>query len=168
MAIAGLAGLAVADDQLALATADRRHRVDRLDAGLQRLVHGLAAHDAGGLDLHAALFGADEVAVAVDRVTERVDDAAEHAVTDRHRQDAARGPHGLALFDLVDVAEDDGADRELVEVQGETHGAVFELQEFVHGCVGQAADSGDAVADGRRHARRCGPRPRARSLRGWS
>jgi hypothetical protein len=36
----GLAGLAVADDQLALAAADRDHRVDRLDAGLQRLVTG--------------------------------------------------------------------------------------------------------------------------------
>ena len=32
----GLAGLAVADDQLALAAADRDHGVDRLDAGLER------------------------------------------------------------------------------------------------------------------------------------
>ena len=38
----GLAGAAVADDQLALAAADRDHRVDRLEAGLQRLGHGLA------------------------------------------------------------------------------------------------------------------------------
>ena len=52
----GLAGLAVADDQLALATADRGHRVDRLDAGLERLVHRLAADDAGRLDLHAAVL----------------------------------------------------------------------------------------------------------------
>ncbi len=49
----GLAGLAVADDQLTLATTDRDQRVDRLDAGLHRLVHRLAAHDAGRLDLHA-------------------------------------------------------------------------------------------------------------------
>ena len=34
----GLAGLAVADDQLALAAADRDHRVDGLDPGLQRLM----------------------------------------------------------------------------------------------------------------------------------
>ena len=33
----GLAGRAVADDQLALAAADRDHRVDRHDAGLHRL-----------------------------------------------------------------------------------------------------------------------------------
>ena len=38
----GLAGLAVADDQLALAAADRHHRVDRLEAGLHRLRHRLA------------------------------------------------------------------------------------------------------------------------------
>ena len=50
----GLAGLAVADDQLALAAADRDHRVDRLDAGLHRLVHRLAGDDAGRLDLDLA------------------------------------------------------------------------------------------------------------------
>ena len=63
----GLAGLAVADDQLTLATTDRRHRVDRLDAGLHRLVHGLTTHDARSLDLDAALDAADDVAKAVDR-----------------------------------------------------------------------------------------------------
>ena len=50
----GLAGLAVADDELALTPADRGHGVDRLDAGLQRLVHRLAADDAGRLHLEAA------------------------------------------------------------------------------------------------------------------
>src|SRR5215468_10661245 len=43
----GLADAAVADDQLALAAADRDHRVDRLHAGLHRLVHDLARDDAG-------------------------------------------------------------------------------------------------------------------------
>ena len=54
---------------------------------------------------------------------------------------------GLALFDLVDVAEHDGADRLLVEVQREADRAVLELEEFVHGRVGQPRDAGDAVAD---------------------
>src|SRR5581483_5255567 len=44
----GLAGGAVTDDQLALPAADRGHRVDGLDTGRKRLVHGLARHDAGG------------------------------------------------------------------------------------------------------------------------
>src|SRR5215470_14182337 len=46
-----LARLPVADDQLALAAADRRHCVDCLDAGLQWLLHGLALHDARRLQL---------------------------------------------------------------------------------------------------------------------
>ena len=50
----GLAGAAVADDQLALAAADRDHRVDRLDARLQRLLHRLADDDARRLALDLA------------------------------------------------------------------------------------------------------------------
>ena len=37
----GLAGLAVTDDKLTLAAANRNHRVDGLNAGLQRLLDGL-------------------------------------------------------------------------------------------------------------------------------
>ena len=40
-----LAGGAVTDDQLALAATDGNHGVHRLDAGLHRLVDGLAGHD---------------------------------------------------------------------------------------------------------------------------
>src|SRR6185503_2566653 len=36
----GLARLAVTDDELALAPADRHHAVDRLEAGLERLLDG--------------------------------------------------------------------------------------------------------------------------------
>jgi hypothetical protein len=43
-----LAGLPVADDQLALAAPDGDHRVDGLDAGLHRRVHVLALDHAGG------------------------------------------------------------------------------------------------------------------------
>ena len=64
-----LAGLAVADDELTLAAADRNHRVDGLEARLQRLVHGLAVDDARRLALqgHVHLLPAD-VAQAVQRI----------------------------------------------------------------------------------------------------
>ena len=42
----GLAGLAVADDQLALAAPDRDERVNRLQAGLHRRIHRMARDDA--------------------------------------------------------------------------------------------------------------------------
>src|SRR6185312_11013315 len=72
-----LAGTAVADDQLALTTADRNHRVDGLHAGLHRLVDRLTGDDAGRLDLDLALVGAGQRLAAVDRRAHRVDDAAE-------------------------------------------------------------------------------------------
>ena len=54
---------------------------------------------------------------------------------------------GLALLDVVGVAEHDGADRLLVEVQREAERAVLELEQLVDRGVGQARDAGDAVAD---------------------
>jgi hypothetical protein len=43
----GFAGLAVADDELALAAADRNHRVDSLESRLNRLRHRFARNHAG-------------------------------------------------------------------------------------------------------------------------
>ena len=42
----GLAGLPIADNQFALASADRNHRVDSFDTGLQRLTHWLPVQNA--------------------------------------------------------------------------------------------------------------------------
>src|SRR4051794_37487127 len=73
----GLARLAVADDQLALAAADRDHRVDRLEAGLHRLLDRRPIDDArrDAFDRHL-LLGVDR-SLAVDRLAERIDDAAD-------------------------------------------------------------------------------------------
>ena len=51
-----LAGLPVADDQLALSTANGDHRVDGLDAGLYRRVHALAGHHVGRDPLDGAVL----------------------------------------------------------------------------------------------------------------
>jgi hypothetical protein len=101
----GLAGLAVADDELALAAADRDQGVDRLEARGHGLVHGLARDDARRLHVHAAALGRGDRALAVDGVAERVDDAAEQALADRHVHDGAGALHGLAFGDLAVGAE---------------------------------------------------------------
>ncbi len=80
-----LAGLAVADDQLALTAADGDHAVDRLDAGLQRLVHRLAGRDARRLVLQGTPVRRLDVAEAVQGAPQRIDDAADHRFTAGHR-----------------------------------------------------------------------------------
>ena len=51
----------------------------------------------------------------------------------------------LALFDLLEVTEDDGADAVLVEVQRDTEHAAGELEQLLGHDRGQALDVGDAV-----------------------
>ena len=146
-----LPGLAVADDQLALAAADRDHRVDRLEAGLHRLADRLAIDDAGrdALD-RRELLGGDR-ALAVDRLAERVDDAAEQLLADGHRDDAAGPLHRVAFLDLAVLAEQHGADAVLLEVQRDPEDAVRELDHLARHRPLDAVHARDAVAD--RHDR---------------
>ena len=84
-----------------------------------RLVHALALHDAGRLQLEGAAALGRDLAEAVDRVAERVDDAAEVAVADGDREDLAGAGDLHALLDAGELAEHDDADLVLVEVQRE-------------------------------------------------
>ena len=73
-------------------------------------------------------------------------DALVKAVAGRHRQDLAGGLHRGALAHGAAVAEHHGADRLLVEVQGQAAHAAFELEELVDADAGQPGHRGDAVA----------------------
>ena len=142
-----LAGAAVADDQLALAAADVRHRVDRLDAGLERLLHRLALDHARRLELERAALGRLDRAGPVERVAERVDDAAEQGIADGDVDDGAGPLDRLALLDLLPLAEEGDADVVLLEVERDADDAVLELEPLERDGVLEAVDAGDAVAD---------------------
>ncbi len=141
-----LAGLAVADDELALAAADRRHGVDCLDAGQQWLADLLALHHRGRLQFESSPLVGLDLALAVDGLAQRVDDPAEVGVADRHRKDLAGAPHLLPFRDLRCVTEDDDADLAHVEVQRDAQRAALELEQLVRHRARQPFDAGDAVA----------------------
>src|SRR6267142_6912392 len=144
----GLAGLAVADDQLALAAADRDQRIDRLEAGRHRFVHRFARNDAGRLDVDAhTLVGLDR-ALAVDGIAERVDHAAEQPLADGRVDDGAGALDGLAFLDLAVGAEDHDTDVVGLQIQRHAAGAVLELDHFAGLNVVETVDAGDAVTDG--------------------
>ncbi len=142
-----LAGAAVADDQLALAAADVRHRVDRLDAGLERLLHRLALDHARRLELEWPALARLHRAAAVHRVAERIDDAAEQAVADGHVDDRARPLDRLALLDLLPLAEERHADVVLLQIERDPDDAVLELEPLERDAVLEPVHAGDAVAD---------------------
>ena len=86
-------------------------------------------------------------ALAVDRIAERVDDAAEQALADRNVDDGAGALDGRAFGNLGVRAEDDDADIVGFEVERHALGAVVELDHLTGLDIVEAIDAGDAVAD---------------------
>ncbi len=145
-----LAGATVADDQFALATANGDHRVDRLDAGLQRLVDRLPNDDARGNHLHRAAPRLLDGSLAIDRLPQRVYHPAKRGGSDRHIQQAAGATNFVAFTQLEVVAHDGGADIVLFEVQHQTVDRLTRLGrsklDHLAGNRGhQSVDTGDAV-----------------------
>lgn len=80
----GLSGLTVTDNQLTLATADGNHSIDGLETGLDGLVDRATGQNARGLDLGTGSLLGVEGTLAVNGVTEGVDDTAEQLRADGH------------------------------------------------------------------------------------
>jgi hypothetical protein len=74
--------LTITNDKFTLATANRHHGVDRLEASLDRLVDGTAGEDTRSLELSTALFGGLDWAFAVDGVPEGINDTTKKGFAD--------------------------------------------------------------------------------------
>src|ERR1700722_13047675 len=143
----GLAGLAVTDDQFALAAADRDQGIDRFEARRHRLVHRLAPDNARRFHVHPRLVVELDRALAVDRIAKRIDHAAEQAFADRHFDDGAGALDRLALLDLAVGAEDHDTDVVAFEVQRHAAHAALELDHLTRLHLIETENARDAVAD---------------------
>ena len=148
----GLTSLTVANDELTLAAANRDHRVDSEQAGLNGLANTLTGHNAGSLELDGAIALDLNGAHTVDRLAKRVDDAAEHGTGNRNLKDAAGRMDLVAFLDDSDVAQKNGANLFLFQVLGKAvdllaSAGAHELEELAGHSVLQTLNTGDAVAD---------------------
>ena len=146
-------GLAVADDQLALAAADGNHRVDGLDAGLQRLLDRLALQNTGGRALDGAVVGSLDGAFAVNGLAQRVDHATDHTLTDRHGDDLAGTLDGTALFDAFIVTKQDDGDAVFFQVLRHAVGTALKLDQLTGHTVVKPRSARNTVAHHRYRAR---------------
>src|SRR6185436_6520041 len=143
----GLAGAAVADDQLALTAADRNHRVDGLQSGLQRLLHRAPIHHARRVPLDRPELRGRDRALAVHRQAERVDDAAHQRLTHRNLGDPVGALDRVAFLDRAVLAEKHGADLVLLEVEHHADDVARELQQLAGHRLLEPVHARDAVAD---------------------
>ena len=142
-----LAGLAVAQDQLALAAADGNQRIDDLQAGLQRHRDRRAVHDGRGGPFDGQAIRGVQGAAAVERPAERVDDAAQQGIAHRHVHHAAFAFDLVARVQVRMVAEQHDVDLVFVDVEGDAAQAAGKTDQFLEADAGQAADRGDARGD---------------------
>ena len=143
----GLSGLAVADDELALAAADGGHSVDGFQTGLEGLLHRLPLDDTGGLDVDRAVFFSLDGALAVNGEADGVHHAAEYTLAHGDLHDPLGAPCLVAFLDAHALTEEHATDVVLFQVERHSHGAVGELDELTGHDVSQAIDTGDTITD---------------------
>ena len=85
------------------------------------------------------------MSLAVNRLAERVDHAAEHALAHLHGGNAVQSLDGGALLELAGRLEQHRTHIVLLEVQRDATDTVLEFDELTSLHVGQAIDAGDAV-----------------------
>src|SRR5690606_31692471 len=144
----GLACLTVTNDQLALATTNRDQSIDSLEAGRHRLMNRLARDDAGSLDVNAAAFLGLNRTLAVNRIAERINNAAEQFRTNRNVNDCAGTLNDITFLDVTVGTEDNDTDIVVFKVQRHAANTTREFDHFTSLNIVQTIDAGDTVANG--------------------
>jgi len=104
-------------------------------------------NDARGDDVDRAELLRDDLALAVERATERVNDPADELRADAGLHDPTRGADHAAFLDARVIAEDDRAHGVLFEVEREPEDVLAEVEELGGHAAGETVDPRDAVTD---------------------
>ena len=142
----GLAGSAIADDQLALAAAQCEQRIDRQDAGLDRLADQFSFDDRRCWRIDRVARRSFDRQTSIQRSSQWIDDAPEKRGPDRRSDHLSGAAHQIAGLDRLCLIEQNAADQVAVERLYEPQLTTVEAQHFVKLGGGQAGDYRDAVA----------------------
>ena len=126
----GLAGLAVANDQLTLSAADWHHRINGLQSGLHGLIDRLTLNYARRDLLDRRRLCRINRTLAIDWRTQCINNSSQQRLTDGHFKNTAGGLYRVAFRDVLVFTEYNRAHRILLEVQGHTECVSRELEHF--------------------------------------
>jgi len=144
----GLSGLTVTNDQFTLAATNRNHRIDGHDPGLQRLIDRFARDDARSDLFDRIRLGRSDRALAVHRLSQRIDHAPKQRFADGNRKQFSGGARFGALLEVRNVAETDYADSVFFEIQCDPHDAAGKGHHLIIHDLGEALDAGDTICHG--------------------
>ena len=148
----GLAGLPVAEDQFALAAADRNERIDDDDAGLQRHGDKSAIHDRPGGAFDGQTQAGGDRPLAIEWPTQRVDDASDQSIAHRHVHHATRAFDLIARVQVLAFAKKHDADFVRIDVERDAEQIAGKLHQLIKAHARKARDLGDADGDARDRA----------------
>src|SRR5664280_924121 len=139
----GLACLAIAQNQLALAAPDRNERIDDLQAGLERHGDRRAVHDGRSGAFCGQALASGYRPAAIEWPTERVDDASQQSIAHSHVHDPSGAFDFVTRVQILILAEQHDTDFVLVHVERDAEYAAGKLEKFLKPDTGEARDSGD-------------------------
>ena len=144
----GLAQLAVADNQFALAAANGNHRVDGFNTSLNRFAHRLTIDDAGRQSFQRIALRRRNRPFVIDRISQGIHHPANHSIANRNRHNLVGALDRIAFADLGVVAQQHGADLIFFEVQCDAEDVMRKRDHLAGHTFVQAVNTRDAIADG--------------------
>jgi len=143
----GLTGLTITNNQLTLATANGDEGVDRLKTSLHGLVDRATGKNTGGLDLSTDLLGGLNGSLAIDGVTEGIDDTTKHGRADGNVDNGTSTLDSLTFLDESVGTEQDDTDLASLQVKSHTLDTGRELNELLSLNVVKTENTGDTITN---------------------
>ena len=99
------------------------------------------------MNFDRAALGGDDRALAVQRVPQRIDHAAQNRLAYRHAQQPPGAPHFLPFVNRKVIAENDHPHRILFQVHGQSKNLAGKLDHFSGHDAGKSVNLRDPVTD---------------------
>merc|ERR1719431_2102804 len=144
----GFASLSVSNDQLTLATTNGHQAVDSLDASLHGLLDRLPGDDAGGLQSNPVPLLAADGALAVNGVTQSINDTSKDLVTNGDIHNGSSSLDNVSLLDELVITEHDNTNVVRLQVEGHALESRAELHHLLGLDVLETIDTSDTISNG--------------------
>ena len=142
------ASLSVSNDQLTLATTNGHQAVHSLDTSLHRLLDRLPGDDARGLESNSVPLLAADGALAVNGVTQGIDNTSKDLVTNGNIHNCSSSLDNVSLLDELVITEHDNTNIVRLQVKGHALESRAELHHLLGLDVLKTIDTSDTISNG--------------------